>query len=280
VTWWLLLSAAGAANIAAWGVLARRFVRTADPAWRDRRPHVVLAGIFAAVCAFRSWLPRADVQRIVLVDSFLSNVLVGRTVATIAELSFVIQWALLLREYGKDARQRPVVVIAAFIVPAITVAEVCSWYAVITTNFLGNAFEQSIWTLSGGLAGIAALLIRRRAAEPLRRRLGLVALGTALFVLFMTTVDVPMYLGRWRADSAAGRSYFGLADGLADLAGRWIVTFTWEDWHEELAWMAGYFTAAVWLSLSLARWPRFEAAGGAVGSKPERDLERRDVGRG
>ena len=38
-------------------------------------------------CAFRSFLPRADVQRICLFDTWLSSVFVGRTVATVAELA-------------------------------------------------------------------------------------------------------------------------------------------------------------------------------------------------
>jgi hypothetical protein len=50
--------------------------------------------------AFRSFLPRADVQRITLVDVWLSGVLVGRTVATIAELCFVAQWANLLETFA------------------------------------------------------------------------------------------------------------------------------------------------------------------------------------
>jgi hypothetical protein len=56
-------------------------------------------------------------------------------------------------------------------------------------------------------------------------------------------------------DEAMGRVYFGLADGFHDLATRWIVTFRWSDWHEELAWMAGYFSACVWISLFMTRIP-------------------------
>ena len=38
-------------------------------------------------CAFRSFLPRADVQRICLFDTWLSSAFIGRSVATVAEVS-------------------------------------------------------------------------------------------------------------------------------------------------------------------------------------------------
>jgi hypothetical protein len=54
-------------------------------------------------CAFRSVLPQADVQRICLFDTWLSSILVGRSVATVAELCFAVQWAIVLREVGRLA---------------------------------------------------------------------------------------------------------------------------------------------------------------------------------
>lgn len=63
---------------------------------------------------------------------------------------------------------------------------------------------------------------------------------------------IPMYLNRWRADRLAGRSYFTLAQGLHDLATRWVVTRQWSDWHTEVPWMTLYSSAAVWLSIALA----------------------------
>ena len=62
---------------------------------------VLLCAAYVFGCAFRSILPRADVQRIALFDTWLSSVMVGRTVATIAEVCFVIQWAIVLRQLGK-----------------------------------------------------------------------------------------------------------------------------------------------------------------------------------
>ena len=55
---------------------------------------LLLCAAYVFGCAFRSFLPRADVQRICLFDTWLSSVMVGRTVATVAEVAFAAQWAL------------------------------------------------------------------------------------------------------------------------------------------------------------------------------------------
>ncbi len=57
---------------------------------------LVLCAAYVFGCAFRSFLPRADVQRICLFDHWTSSVAVGRSVATIAEVCFVAQWAIML----------------------------------------------------------------------------------------------------------------------------------------------------------------------------------------
>jgi len=53
---------------------------------------LLLCAAYVFGCAFRSFLPRADVQRICLFDTWLSSVVVGRTVATVAEICFAVQW--------------------------------------------------------------------------------------------------------------------------------------------------------------------------------------------
>jgi hypothetical protein len=247
--WWLFLCAVSVLNIALW---VR--VRARTPV-EDRRL-VWLAACFVFGCAFRSFLPRADVQRICLVDTWFSTVLVGRAVATIAELAFVAQVAMTLRAVGRHANARVAVAYSHAIVPLIVVAEIASWYAVVTTNFLGNAIEQSIWTATHLGVGLCFLAMLPRLHGALRGLAVVAIVLAAAFVAFMTTVDVPMYLHRHADDMRAARAYFGLADGFRDLATRWIVTFRWSDWHEELAWMAGYFSAAVWLSLYMITVPR------------------------
>ena len=59
-----------------------------------------LCAAYVFGCAFRSFLPRADVQRICLFDTWLSSVMVGRSVATVAEVCFAAQWAIVLHQLG------------------------------------------------------------------------------------------------------------------------------------------------------------------------------------
>jgi hypothetical protein len=145
--------------------------------------------------------------------------------------------------------------ISWLVVPLIAVAEMCSWYAVLTTCYLGNAIEESIWALSATLliVGCLALWCQRRAARGPFLAAALV-LGVA-YVVFMCTVDIPMYASRWQADEAVGREYLSLSQGLQDAWSRRVVTFDWEAWQAEIPWMSLYFSVAVWWSLALVHAP-------------------------
>jgi hypothetical protein len=260
--WWLFLCAAAAVNACAWPIsarlLGRRIARVAELS--HRRWQLTLSGVYALVCGFRGVFPRADVQRICLYDSWISSVALGRTVATIAELACALQWSLLAREFGRASGSSFVRALGVALVPLIVFAEVCSWYAVLTTNYLGNAIEESCWTLMAALLGVAMVVLARRAAPRLRRLLTVGVGGAIVYFGFMSTVDVPMYVGRWRRDQAEGRAYLRVADGWRDLTRRWVVTGSWKEWRTEMAWMGLYFSASVWAMMSLAHAPRFAAA--------------------
>ena len=105
---------------------------------------LLLCAAYVFGCAFRSFLPRADVQRICLFDTWLSSVMVGRSVATVAEVCFVAQWAIILHQLGTMTGADTTLNAAWVIVPLIVIAECCSWYAVLTTNYRWNAVENSI----------------------------------------------------------------------------------------------------------------------------------------
>jgi hypothetical protein len=137
----------------------------------------------------------------------------------------------------------------------ITVAEICSWYAVLTTNYLGNALEQSIWTFSAALMAVALYGLWKKTYGQLRGFLTLAMVVCVGFVCFMCSVDIPMYLTRFGADLDAGRPYLTLADGLRDVSERWVVIHSWREWSEEISWMSLYFSVAVWISIALAHAP-------------------------
>lgn len=251
--WWMFLATVSTVNIAVWLVLQGQYQR-APVTQHDLFPVKLMLWLCAAYvfgCAFRSFIPRADVQRIVLFDHWISSVMVGRSVATIAEVCFVIQWALVLRYLGRMTKSDTVVNISKLIVPMILVAECCSWYAVITTSYIGNTVENSIWALAFSLIGVALVRLMAEFRSLARIALGLSLTGVAIYVGFLFAVDVPMYFERWQTDMTAGKPLLGLLAGIHDASTRWIVTHDIAHWTDEIAWMSLYFSAAVWSSLMM-----------------------------
>lgn len=261
--WWTFLRSVSALNLSLWllALAAYRRERGRDAATDAlTRRQLALSLVFVLGCGFRSFFVRADVQRICLVDSWLSSVFVGRSVATAAELCFVAQWAALLRRLAVAADARFASLLSGLLVPGIAVAEVCSWTAVLTTCYLGNVCEESIWAASVLLLSIGALTLLPRASARLKPLLIGGALVGAGYFAFMARVDVPMYFARWRADAAAGKAYLALWEGARDAATRWRVTGDAAEWRTEIPWMSLYFSVAVWISVALTRSPRLVAA--------------------
>ena len=252
--WWGLLTLVSGTNIAVWFWLYRQL-----PEWPTSRlvaPSdvdlmLVLCAAYVFGCAFRSFLPRADVQRICLFDTWLSSVVVGRSVATVAEVCFVAQWAIVLHQLGTATGADTVLTIAWVITPLIVVAECFSWYAVLTTNYLGNAIENSIWAVAFLAIGIGLGRLLPDVDDQVRVVLTVAIVGIAGYLAFLVTVDVPMYLSRWRAKVADGARLLRPLEGLRDVSTRWVVTHDIAEWKDEIAWMSLYFSAAVWASLAL-----------------------------
>jgi len=252
--WWLFLVTVSAGNIALWFLLHRRFQQRSlnlQAGIIRVELMILLSAAYVFGCAFRSVLPRADVQRICLFDTWLSSVVVGRSVATIAEICFVIQWAIVLRHLADMVKSDTVRNVSIMIVPLIVLAEGSSWYAVVTTSYLGNSIENSLWAVSFLLIAIALarLLVEFRGIARIAISVALIGIGG--YLAFLATVDVPMYIARWHEDFANGRPLLGVLGGLHDVSTRWVVTHDVAHWRDEMAWMALYFSVAVWSSLAL-----------------------------
>lgn len=249
-SWHRALSAAAAANLALWWWSRS----AASDAYGARQ--WALCGVFTAVCAFRSFLPRVDLERFVLVDHPLSAVFLGRCAATVAEVSFAAQVALALRLVAARTGLGWIGAYALCVVPLLSLAQVFCWYSVATLDHAGHAVEESLWTLTHAGSGLCMALAWAHAPPDLKPFCASGAVLAAGFVAFMVTVDVPMYVRRWRAGRADGARYLPLGAGLRDAWSRRVPTRRWEDWKEEVAWLTMYFTGAVWVSLLMVRLPR------------------------
>lgn len=259
MVWWVTLAALSLANLVAWAKVARRTLRGAPGQRPDerrfRRRQVILSGLFVAGCAFRSFLPRVEGERFCLYDSWISSAAIARAVATVAELSLVAQWTLVLVRWAEEDGLRSVARVARVLLPLIAIAEICSWYTTLTTNFFGSVIEESIWAATATLMTLSLVWLFVGASGVRRTFAGVAIVLNAGYVVFMCTVDVPMYALRWRRDEARGARYLTVWDGVNDSFTRWIVTRRWVDWREEISWMTLYFTAGVWISISLVRAP-------------------------
>ncbi len=252
--WWSLLTLVSGANIAVWFALYRQLHE--QPTGRLGSTSgielmLLLCAAYVFGCAFRSFLPRADVQRICLFDTWLSSVVVGRSVATVAEICFAAQWAIILHQLGTMTAANTTLNAAWVIVPLILIAECFSWHAVLTTNYLGNAIENSIWAVAFFIVGIGLCRLLPEFDGPVRPVLALAIIGIAAYLAFLMTIDVPMYLSRWRTEVADGSKSLRPLEGLRDVSTRWVVTHDLAEWKDEIAWMSLYFSAAVWASLAL-----------------------------
>ena len=255
VSWWTFLCAVAVLNVTAWSVAAHSIRRNQSSmpvqAYAACRIQLALSAAYVFGCAFRSVLPVYDIPRLCLFDTWLSDVIVGRSVATFAELCFVAQWAFMLNIAGRAAGSLFAMTVSLLLVPLIATAEACSWYAVLTTSNLGHVAENSLWAVSVVLLTASMIAILPRYPGPRRWILIVWSAAGVAYVAFMFLVDVPTYWARYLADEAHGRHYMTIAQGLADAASRRVVSYRWADWKSEVVWMSLYFSIAVWLSISM-----------------------------
>ena len=120
----IALCVLAAVNITAWS-LGRRVARASaspPPSSSSCRASTFSAARSAQV------FPVYDIPRRGLTNSWVSSVLLGRTVATLAELAFAAQFAV----YLHASELEWVRALSLTIVPLIVIAEIFSWHAVLT----------------------------------------------------------------------------------------------------------------------------------------------------
>ena len=245
--WWSFLFLVSIGNLVLWLLIARGVHSLSDGYVAQQ---LWLSAVFAAACAFRSVLPRVDLERRCLWDSPLSSIFVGRSVATVAELCFAGQCALLITKLSALTGNPWLQLVGWSIMPLILLAQMCCWYAVISLNHLGHAIEEILWSIMVFLVALSLGLTWGDMPANIRPSVvGIVACAGA--ALLMLAVDVPMYLARWRHGRRSGIRYLRMVEGLKDVLQRRQVTHRWSEWRPEVPWMSLYFSAGVWVSFWL-----------------------------
>lgn len=251
VLWHALLCGIAAINLVIWSLSAVAASHAPTHTGATILVQLLLSVGYVLGCAYRSVLPVYDIPRIVLVNSRLSSVMVGRSIATIAELCFAAQWALLLHRLAVLSDNHVGIAVSLLVVPIILLAEGCSWYAVLTTAQRPHAMENSLWGVTAALIVASLLLMEPHQVAGLYLPVIAWCVGGAAYVAYIFLFDVPTYWSRWRADQANGRQYLSLARGVTDAWRTRIVSYRWDVWKSEILWMTLYFSLGAWSSVSL-----------------------------
>lgn len=251
--WWYFMSAIALFNmlLLLFAYRKHRLRKASEQLKRIRQYHVFLAAVYTLGCGFRSVLPRADLRRVVLVDSWISAIFIGRTVATIAELSFVLQWSFLLYELGLFSQNKTVLKLSKWPFPIIFIAELFSWYACTTSNYMGTIIEESLWAIAAAITVYGLWISSVHYIKEQLKFLYMAIVAGLMYVLYMLMVDVPAYVNKWMADEKTGKVYKSVQDGLIETTQQWTVGLTYQDWQYEMIWMTLYFSVAVWMSIYL-----------------------------
>jgi len=249
LTWWRALSALGVVNICLWLSIWYFGPAAAEPYYALQ---ITLSGVYVFVCAYRSLFPRIDLERLVVVDSGLSNIFLGRSAATVAEICFGIQLGLLVHQLGGYAGL-PWVQQAAWVITSCTViAQVFCWHSILTLNHITQAVESLLW--AAAFSWLAALLaIIAMDTHGVVHALAIAGVvGSGAFVSYVIVIDIPMYLRRFRHGKATGQRYLSLGQGARDAWTRREQSHSWETWRDDALWLTPYFSVGAWFSMCLA----------------------------
>lgn len=222
----------------------------------------ILVMIYVFVCAIRSIWPREEHGGLCFYNNLISSPLVGRTLATIAELSFALFLVILTNVFLTDSlnitkNNKITYLIKSnqILFPLIVLAQICCWIGVITKRAGWNAIEESLWSIFAiGKIMIYSVLIyilnsnkKNKKIKFLKILLPILIILYIIYALYMVCVDVPMYVNK----SNKNNKFYNFINGLKELSICRNITHSLKSWQGEIVWMSCYFTFAVWFCMSM-----------------------------
>ena len=223
----------------------------------------ILVFIYALVCSIRSIWPRLDNERICLHDNFMSKPIIGRTLATIAELSFAYLLLIFTKQiidFTKLDKNLSNMNLSTFFL--IVFAQIMCWVGVITKDTLWNALEESTWTvfalifiyIYGSIfKKVYNVNAKNKKLLMISKISPIIIILFIFYIIFMVNIDIPMYI---RHSKEYKGKILNLMDGLKELSICKKTTSLLKYWKDDIPWMSGYFTIAVWFSIYLLLWTR------------------------
>jgi hypothetical protein len=208
-----------------------------------------LAAIYVIACGVRSIWPRMDGDRVCFHDHWISLVAIGRSLATVAELSYMAQLCLAVRGLTNSST------IPSVLLLANVISQSCCWYSVITQDQRGHVVEESIWMVSIAIVtnlSTKEVPLRKNKTSDASTFVKAIYISGPLYIIFMCSIDIPMYINRYIADEEKGVTYQSFYNGFIDTLHCKVISRANDYWIHEMPWMTLYFTFAVWSSLWLA----------------------------
>lgn len=218
-----------------------------------------LAFIYTIVGALRAYYPKKDLERVCFFDSILSYPFFGRTIATVAEISYIQLIVLIIKKIVVDnfEKNSNILLTLDMLVPIIIFAQVMCWAGCLTKNSLWNTIEESIWAFVSLALFIINYIIysdsknlpQSNKIQDVQQLSFIFMTGTLIFFIFMVTVDIPMYFRKWKNNQK--NSLFEMTQDMMQCK---KTSTKLKYWKEEIPWKTGYFVFGVLSSILLVKW--------------------------
>ena len=264
-TWYITLTCISLFNYILYALVVNEVriskIDERDQTYQLRMRYLSLPFIF--VCSYRSVFPSIYLYRLVWFDTIFNSILLARSLAFIAEMAWVIQIALAVSRISSDIQAQQVhpnnkivCKICQFIVHLLIIfifaAEICSFYATITTNGFWFLLEEGLWVLSFTLLTPVALFLANQilqiekityAPTLLRSAKTFTLMLSIILVVYISwgwSQNVPMNYHRWREEVKDNVTYYSFWDGVENAWSERNVSRDYEDWKSYLIWMTTY----------------------------------------
>jgi len=202
--------------------------------------------------------PHACMFNTSYIGSVLGGELVDRVLATGMELAIAHLVVSAIADVSELHARTSAARLARACFYLVGVAQVACWLGVVTDNKLYHVYEEGLWGIAFTvLLGITVHTRRVIAVRDHPGEIGQARLLTAicplisLYLAFLFTHDIPMYLRQWAADQAAGTKYNDLQSGMQALLQCDAVERSFAMWQEGLPWMTATFVPGPYIAILL-----------------------------
>ncbi len=206
--------------------------------------------IYTYVCAIRAIFPRKDVDSICFYNSIISYPLIGRVLATIAEISLIVVVSNVFKELSLKINNNTNELFYNLLIGLIVIAQIFCWSGCITKCNLFNAIEESIWAFTAFCILISNIILYNNTnnLEFKKLLINSIIFG-AIYIIFMIYIDIPGYYSKWKNK----KKYYTISDGLISMYSC-KKSQLYSIWKSDMLWLTGYFTLCVWGSIYLVKW--------------------------